>query len=46
MSETATRELSTIQKREKLNRVFAADDIGSGNANHAYDIYILGTNKA
>ena len=33
------RELSTIQKREKLNRVFAADDTGSGNANHAYDIY-------
>lgn len=33
------RELSTIQKREKLNRVFAADEAGAGNANHEYDIY-------
>lgn len=33
------RELSTIQKREKLNRVFASDETGSGNANHEYDIY-------
>lgn len=28
------RELSTIQKREKLNRVFAADEPGAGSANH------------
>lgn len=33
------RELSTIQKREKLNRVFASDEAGAGNANHEYDIY-------
>ncbi|MBE6825853.1 MAG: ABC transporter ATPase [Ruminococcus sp.] len=33
------RELNTIQKREKLNRVFAADETGTGNANHEYDIY-------
>ena len=33
------RELSTIQKREKLNRVFASDEPGAGNANHEYDIY-------
>jgi hypothetical protein len=30
------RELSTIQKREKLNRVFAIDESGNGGANHAY----------
>ena len=30
------RELSTIQKREKLNRVFAVDEKGNGNANHEY----------
>jgi hypothetical protein len=33
------RELSTIQKREKLNRVFASYEAGAGNANHEYDIY-------
>ena len=33
------RELSTIQKREKLNRVFASDEAGAGNANHEYGIY-------
>lgn len=30
------RELTTIQKREKLNRVFAADKPGNGGANHEY----------
>lgn len=30
------RKLSTIQKHEKLNTVFALDDPGNGNANHAY----------
>ena len=30
------RKLSTIQKREKLNTVFAADEPGVGNANHKY----------
>ena len=32
------RELSTIQKREKLNDVYAADEIGPGGANHRYII--------
>lgn len=30
------RELSTIQKREKLNRVFAVDKPGNGGAHHEY----------
>ncbi|HAT4162123.1 Acb2/Tad1 domain-containing protein [Clostridium perfringens] len=30
------KELSTIQKREKLNRVFSIDEIGPGGANHEY----------
>lgn len=30
------RELSTIQKREKLNRVYASDEKGNGGANHEY----------
>lgn len=33
------RELSTIQKREKLDRVFAPDEPSVGNACHEYDIY-------
>lgn len=33
------RELSTIQKREKLNRVFAVDEVGNGGANHEYLIW-------
>lgn len=32
------RELSTIQKREKLNTVFALDDPGIGGASHEYRI--------
>lgn len=32
------RELSTIQKRENLNTVFAIDERGNGNANHQYVI--------
>lgn len=32
------RELSTIQKREKLNEVFAVDGAGPGGANHLYMI--------
>ncbi|NFI06004.1 ABC transporter ATPase [Clostridium botulinum] len=32
------KELSTIQKREKLNKVFATDEIGPGGANHEYVI--------
>ena len=34
------KELSTIQKREKLNRVFVADEIGPGGAHHEYHIVI------
>ena len=30
------KELNTIQKREKLNRVFAVDEQGPGGANHEY----------
>lgn len=30
------RELNTIQKRDKLNTVFASDEIGAGGANHEY----------
>lgn len=32
------RELSTIQKREKLNKVYAVDEKGNGGANHFYQI--------
>lgn len=32
------RELSTIQKREKLNDVYAVDEKGPGGANHRYII--------
>lgn len=32
------RELSTIQKREKLNNIVAVDEIGPGGANHRYNI--------
>ena len=32
------RKLETIQKREKLNDVFAVDEIGPGGANHEYHI--------
>lgn len=33
------KKLSTIQKREKLNDVFAVDEIGPGGANHLYCVY-------
>lgn len=32
------REINTIQKREKLNRVYAVDEKGNGGANHRYKI--------
>ena len=32
------RELSTIQKREKLNDVYAVNEKGNGGANHRYSI--------
>lgn len=34
------KELSTIQKREKLNQVFAVDELGPGGAHHEYHIVI------
>lgn len=33
------RELSTIQKKENLNKVFATDEPGNGGACHKYNIY-------
>ena len=33
-----SRQLKTIQKREKLNNVFALDEKGNGGANHQYMI--------
>lgn len=32
--------LNTIQKRNKLNDVFAEDEKGCGNANHVYTIHL------
>ena len=32
------KELITIQKREKLNDVYAIDEIGNGGANHKFSI--------
>lgn len=32
------RKLSTIQKRENLNNVFAVDEAGNGGANHHYKV--------
>ena len=37
------RELITIQKREKLNTVFASDETGAGGANHEYIVYFTPT---
>ena len=36
------RELITIQKREKLNTVFAVDEPGNGGANHEYAVSFIG----
>ena len=33
------RKLSTIQKRENLNEVYAVDNPGNGGAHHEYGIY-------
>lgn len=33
------RELNTIQKREKLNAVYAMDECSNGNAHHTYAIH-------
>ena len=32
------RELETVQKREKLNKVIAVDEKGNGNAHHRYRV--------
>lgn len=32
------RKLSTIQKRNNLNSVFACDEVGPGGANHVYEV--------
>lgn len=39
------KELSTIQKREKLNNIYAMDEKGNGGANHKYDILNAEWNK-
>lgn len=39
------KELSTIQKREKLNQVFAADAEGPGGAHHEYHIVLNDTSE-
>lgn len=39
------RQLSTIQKRENLNQVFATDEPGVGNANHVYVVYPNGADN-
>ena len=40
------RELITIQKREKLNTVYALDEAGVGNASHEYRITPNGCDNA
>lgn len=37
--------LSTIQKRENLNKVYAVDEAGKGNAHHRYSIAIAETEE-
>lgn len=37
------KKLSTIQKRENLNEVFAVDEQGPGGANHLYVVYKAGS---
>ena len=38
------RKLSTIQTKEKLNDVYAIDEIGPGGANHQYAVVLHNTN--
>jgi hypothetical protein len=40
------RVLTTVQKREKLNEVFAVDEPGNGGANHEYKIFKKDKNPA
>ena len=37
--------LLTVQKREKLNDVYAMDDKGNGGANHLYEIVSNGSER-
>ena len=46
MEELFMRELNTIQKREKLNKVYAIDEPGNGGANHEYKIFKNDENPA
>ena len=39
------KELSTIQKREKLNAVFAVDEAGCGGASHEYKVVPYGCDE-
>lgn len=39
---TEARKLSTIQKREKLNDVYAMNERGNGGANHTYAVHKCG----
>lgn len=32
------KELNTIQQQEKLNKVYAIDELGPGGAHHAYEV--------
>lgn len=41
---TEARKLSTIQKREKLNDVYAMNERGNGGANHTYAVHKCGNN--
>lgn len=38
IKDVTSRKLSTIQKRENLNSIFATDEPGNGGANHHYTI--------
>lgn len=38
------RKLDTIQKRNNLNTVYAVDEPGIGNANHAYQVVVTNDN--
>lgn len=40
------RKLNTIQKRGKLNQVYAIDEQGVGNANHEYGVAFESTGEA
>lgn len=39
------KQLNTIQKMEKLNDVFAIDEVGPGGAHHLYQVCKLNTGR-